>query len=243
MNIRILASGSSGNAAVIEHGGTKILLDAGLSKKQMLLLLNGESIQAVLCSHAHTDHASGVPAMAKLFNCPVYTSDGTDKMIRWKEYKPDLEIIAAGKEITIGRISIIPFTIKHDCIEPLGFSFAADGRRITVAVDLAYVSEEIGELMHQSDVSVLESNFVTESLRCAPYPHETRLRISQSHLSNEKAAEFLKANPWKEGQQMVLAHLSTNTNSPANARLESQEALGDSPLGLHISSEILGKVL
>lgn len=229
MRIVSLASGSSANCTLIESEHTRILIDVGLSKRRVLQNLQqlwgpAVRIDAILVTHEHQDHVTGLARVAKAFECPVYASAGTlaalESMLRGGE---ELHICKPGDIFQIRDLVIAPFRTPHDAAEPCGFLleeealFARLNKRVGLATDLGTVTAEICEQLIQCDFVLLESNHDVELLINGTYPEDLKARILSElgHLSNNDCGKTLFYLV-KEGhlRQAVLMHLSQNNNRP-----------------------------
>ena len=197
-------------------------MDAGLSRKETFerLAADGvdpDSLDAILITHEHTDHIAGLQAIARKLEIPVYLSRMTAPAIPWNEYTPRIEIFQAGASFAIGDIDVTSFTIPHDAADPVGFSFRAEGIRISIATDLGYVPDSIRFHLRGSDVLLLESNHDLEMLKVGPYPWAVKQRVMgrMGHLSNEIACGFIRDHLDTTTSTIILGHLSEHNNHPA----------------------------
>jgi len=211
---------------------TRLLIDAGLSRKETFERLNAagiapESLTAILITHEHTDHVSGLQAIARKLGIPVYLSRLTAPAIPWGEYTPTLEMFAAGASFTIGDIDITSFTIPHDAADPVGFSLRAEGIKVSIATDLGYLPESIAFHLRGSDVLLLESNHDVEMLKVGPYPWSVKQRVMgrMGHLSNDVACRFVRDHLDTTTSTLILGHLSESNNHPEIVRLMAHQAL------------------
>jgi phosphoribosyl 1,2-cyclic phosphodiesterase len=157
----VLASGSSGNCALLATDRTRILVDAGLSFKALVKRLEsaGEeprSLNAVLITHEHSDHISGLPRLARVLGIPVYISRLTAPAIDWGEARPRVECFQSGRGFTVGDIEVVSFGIPHDAVDPVGFCFYSGGVKVTVATDLGYLTESVKFHLRRSNLMLLE---------------------------------------------------------------------------------------
>ncbi len=142
---------------------TRILVDAGLSKRDIIARLavigeQAEQLDAILVTHEHSDHVSGLVTLAKQLNVPIYITRLTAPAIPWGEYTPKLDCFQAGTTFTVGDIDVDSFTIPHDAIDPVGFCFRAQGIKIGIVTDLGYMPDSIKFHLRGADLLVLESN-------------------------------------------------------------------------------------
>jgi phosphoribosyl 1,2-cyclic phosphodiesterase len=232
VKISVLGSSSTGNCTFIASSQTKILLDAGFSPTQTLKRLHiiGESlddIDALIISHEHTDHVNGITGLLSKRRIPVYIGERTFAALTPPIPCDRLETIKAGEPFFLKDLTISPFSIPHDAIDPLGFTFEAAGIRIGHVTDLGFLTELVVQRLRGCDVLVLESNHDLEMLKVGPYPWFVKQRIMgrEGHLSNEVTARFLSDNFDGQARYIVLAHLSESNNHPAIARMVAAQAL------------------
>ena len=241
VSVSLLASGSRGNSAIIASARTKILLDAGIScretfKRMKMLGEDPHSLSAILITHEHSDHIYGLGVVARKLGVPVFMTGATHQA--WARAArdahgeapelPKLELFRSGSRFQIGDVDITPFTIPHDAVDPVGFTFRAQGIKIGFVTDLGRMLENVKDNLRRCDLLVLESNHDIERLRIGPYPWSVKQRVGSptGHLSNKKLAEFLRADYDGYASYIVLAHLSDLNNHPEIARREAEDALG-----------------
>jgi phosphoribosyl 1,2-cyclic phosphodiesterase len=232
VKISVLASSSAGNSTLVATERTRLLVDAGLSRRETFerLALSGvdpESLTAILITHEHGDHVAGLQVIAKTLRIPVYLSRLTAPSVAWGEYVPPLELFQAGASFTIGDIDITSFTIPHDAIDPVGFSFRAAGIKISIATDLGYLPDSLRYHLCGSDVLLLESNHSVEMLKVGPYPWPVKQRVMgrMGHLSNDVACKFVRDYVDTRTSTLILGHLSEHNNHPAIVRQCADQAL------------------
>ncbi len=221
----MLASSSSGNSTFIRTERTRILVDAGLSKRDILARLaaideQAENLDAILITHEHSDHVSGLVSLARHLNVPVYITRLTAPAIPWGEFTPKLDCFQAGTTFTVGDIDVDSFTVPHDAIDPVGFCFRAGGIKVGVVTDLGYVPDSIKFHLRGADMLVLESNHDLEMLKVGPYPWSVKQRVMgrKGHLSNEVVSDFIRRDLDTSISTLVLGHLSEHNNHPEIVR-------------------------
>jgi phosphoribosyl 1,2-cyclic phosphodiesterase len=240
IRISILASGSSGNAALLETHRTRLLFEAGIGKKEFLrrmhiLGLPADSLDAILVSHEHADHASGLPQLAREWNATARLAEGAYRNFMRslsessaKKFQR-VEYIQAGRRFCIGDIQVTPFAVPHDAADPLGFVFEAAGVRVAIVTDLGYLPEMVKQHLRGADCLVLESNHDLDMLKAGPYPWAIKQRVMSrtGHLSNHVVSEYLADPEGFDGaaRVLVLAHVSENNNHPDLVRISAEEAL------------------
>jgi phosphoribosyl 1,2-cyclic phosphodiesterase len=140
-----------------------------------------------------------------------------------------VEYFQAGNPFRIGDIAVLPFTIPHDAVDPVGFVFEVEGARLAIATDLGYMPSNLHVHLKRCDVLMLESNHDLDMLRDGPYPWSVKQRVMSrvGHLSNNAAAEFLSRSYDGQAAYVVLAHLSESNNLPELARIAAERALED----------------
>ena len=233
-----LFSGSSGNCTYIGGAAGGILIDAGSNAKQIRLALESagiepDSIKAIFITHEHTDHISGLRVFASRQKTAVYCSAGTLSALE-KQGNVDggvnARVIDYGGAEAAGML-VTPFYTSHDCRQSNGYIVkTADGRKLAIATDLGYVSDEVRAAMQGSDLVMLESNHDVGMLRNGSYPYHLKRRImgNTGHLSNEACAAELPELVRSGVTRIILAHLSRENNLPELALQESRCTLQQS---------------
>ena len=254
LRVSILASGSSGNITLLETQRTRLLIDAGLGKRETLARLAAieqsvDHLDGILITHEHTDHCNGLPQMLALWKAPLYVTEPTlDAMQRilpntLGKRLNGLETIHPGQCFTVGDIDVHAFAIPHDAADPVAFTFRTNGAKLAIVTDLGYLPALVKVHLRDADCLVLESNHDLDMLKVGPYPWVVKQRVLSrtGHLSNHAVSEFL-ADP--EGfdaraRYLVLAHLSQENNNPHLARLSAEEALNRRPAECAFRGELL----
>ena len=246
LEVCVLASGSSGNCIYIASDNTRILIDAGLSARQIAVRLeqigvSPDSINGLCISHEHGDHVAGIRVLQKRHGIPVYTNAGTLNGIR-RQPKSDeisVKIFQTGAAFKIGNIAIEPFSVPHDAYEPVGFRLQAAGTSVGVVTDLGMSTALIRDKLKGCQALIIESNHDEDLLREAPrpWPLKQRIRSRQGHLSNIDAARLIIDSATDALEHVFLAHLSSDCNTPDTALRTVASQLRLDGLG-HISLEI-----
>lgn len=232
MQLHILASGSTGNAVLIEMGGRKILIDAGISARRIERGLSEVGIQlsnldGILITHEHSDHIKGIEVLVRKHHLPVYARPATWGAMRGRDKIPREYRRELGDSLDVGAIKIVPFAISHDAADPVGFCFYYQQTKWVLATDLGVVTRSVEEALAYADVAILESNHDVEMLQAGPYPQFLKQRIKSSvgHLSNHDAGQLLARTPRQRVMQVFLAHLSQQNNLPPLAERTVREVL------------------
>jgi len=236
MRCIVLASGSRGNCTVIEGSAGTLLVDAGLSAKELLGRMGSagvdpDKIDAVLVTHEHGDHIRGLDVLARKLDIPVYATEGTlrDFLLYRRLSKKPLSHHTCRylERFSVGDFHIDPFATSHDAAEPCGFVISEGGARIGYCTDTGIMTPAMLELLRPCDGIILESNHCPEMLANGPYPEslKRRIRSKRGHLSNQAAAECLRGFG-KDVPRVILAHLSEINNTPEKAKGTAREGLG-----------------
>jgi phosphoribosyl 1,2-cyclic phosphodiesterase len=254
LRVSILASGSSGNITLLETERTRLLIDAGLGKRETLARLAAveravDHIDGILITHEHTDHCNGLPQMLGLWKAPLYVTEPTLGALQgmlpetFGKRLNRVETIHAGQQFRIGDIEVHAFRIPHDAADPVAFTFRTNGVKMALVTDLGYLTELVKEHLRGSDCVVLESNHEPDMLKAGPYPWVVKQRIlgRHGHLSNHAVSEYL-CDPDgfdARARYLVLAHLSEENNNPDTATESAKEALGRRPAESAFTGELL----
>ena len=249
VRLTVLASGSKGNSSVLSSAHTSVLVDAGLSCRETLKRMNiaGEdplALKGIVITHEHSDHVAGLAVLARKLRIPVYmtaaTHDGWRKWTRSlgprracatengaKARIEQLELFKSGSSFQIGDISVMPFTIPHDAVDPVGFTFTVEGVKIGICTDIGHMTENVRYYLRGCDGLMIESNHDLEMLRTGPYPWSVKQRVMSrvGHLSNHALAEFFSEGYDGGAAFVMLAHLSENNNHPELARTCAEQVL------------------
>ena len=248
MRVISLGSGSSGNAVVIQSGQSIVLVDAGFSPRVLADRLRKagiapESVQAVLLTHEHSDHAGGAVAFAARYDIPLVSDPRTLKVVFTGPSMPlvgDRSVatierieMAVGASSSLGTLGVRSFPTSHDAVAPCGFVISSSAWQVCIVTDTGETGEPVIEAMRGAHLVIIEANHDRERLLAGPYPLHLKRRIlsSTGHLSNQQASEAL-TRTLDDGPRWVwLAHLSRTNNTPDLARTQVREYLRRSGLG------------
>lgn len=226
IDIQAFASSSTGNCYRISDGSTPLLIEAGISYKEIQKKLDFQlsGIAGVLISHEHKDHSKSAADLVKAgINC--YMSRGTAEALNISGHR--VKIIKPLQQFQIGTWSVLPFETQHDCPGSLGFLLAnQDGERVLFATDTYYVKYRFVGL----NVIMIECNYAADILKAnveaGLVSVEQKNRLIQSHFSLENVKEFLKANDLSQVREIHLLHLSSDNSDAARFKREIQELTG-----------------
>lgn len=220
MNFASLGSGSSGNATLVRDRQTLVLVDCGFSVKEVErrmqpLGVNAGDISAILVTHEHSDHISGVGVLAKKYGIPVYMTDGTraNKVIK----QPiDIQIIRDYRPFSINTLTVFPVVVPHDAKEPAQYVFEnEDGLRLGILTDLGSITPHVVNAYRRCHGLLVEANHDLEMLADGPYPPALKSRVASDwgHLNNRQTAQLLRQLDLDHLQQLVIGHISQKNNS------------------------------
>lgn len=249
MKFTVLGSGSTGNAVLISSDKANVLVDAGLSAREILRRLaevgvDHAKLDGILITHEHSDHAGGLRVLMASVSCPVYISRLTldafydtraggqngdsESSKRRAVLKNKTFEIESSREFRIGDIDFEPFSVPHDAVDNFGFVAKKDGVKVATLMDFGHINDLIKEKLCGCDAIVVESNHSRDMLRACPvYSWDLKQRImSQTgHLSNEDLSDWLQNDFDGSARHIVLAHLSQRANEPHLARLMAETAI------------------
>lgn len=227
MEIRVFASGSSGNAYLVSDEKTTLLLDAGIPLREIQIACGFKvrTIDGCLISHSHKDHSKAAEGLARL-GVDIYTSQGTIEACGLTGHR--MNTVKALESITIGTFKVLPFDVQHDAPEPLGFLIesTATGERLLYFTDTYYIKYRFDRLTYIMAECNYSKEAMLRSIEAGYIPIELVPRLVKSHMSLEHFIEMLKANDLSEVRQIYLLHLSDNNSDEEQFREEVQKATG-----------------
>ncbi len=249
MKFTVLGSGSTGNSILIATERTKVLVDAGLSRRETLRRLalvgvDSSELDGVLITHEHSDHVGGLRNLVGEIKCTVFISGSTEDAY-YRTQKPakngndeglkrrqalmsKTAEIESNREFRIGDIDFEPFTVPHDAADNFGFVAKSAGVRLATLTDFGHITELIKDKLTGCDAIIIESNHSRDMLRACPYYNwslKQRIAGRHGHLSNEDLADWLQNDFDGTARHIVLAHLSQKANDVHLARITAETAL------------------
>ena len=234
VRVHALASGSSGNAMLVQSGDTSLLIDAGLGVRALSAMIAKRGVvdsqlDAILLTHEHTDHSIGAGPMARRTGAPIVCNAAT---LRAYSERDDLAFgsieLSTGGELAIGAFGVRSFPVPHDAVEAVGYVLECGRTRIAYFTDAGSRTPAIREALAGSTFAIVEANHDLEWLLRGPYTREMKTRVASptGHLSNDDCADLI-AERLEEGGPMCLwlAHLSRVNNSVSLARRAVKERI------------------
>lgn len=221
MDYLSFASGSGGNCALLRGGGVNLLIDAGISTRRIRtslreLGLDLPEITAILVTHEHSDHISGLRVLTKNFDTPVYASAGTAAALLREENcaGKNLRLLPENGRLDLGELCVRPVPLSHDAAEPVGYRIEGETGALSVLTDLGILTEPVLAAARGCRFAVVETNHDIELLRRGPYPPALQRRIlgERGHLCNEMGAELAYALAESGAEEVLLGHLSAENN-------------------------------
>lgn len=243
--VQSLGSGSSGNALLVQHGPTRILVDCGVGFRDLAAAARGggyslTDLDALLLTHEHGDHVRALPYLTAP-DMPVIATPGTARMARVGTSR--LLPATAGQSARVGALTIWPLPVKHDALEPCGYLIETPGGNVTVLTDLGSWDDAFASALRHSNLIVLEANHDREMLRRGPYPPHLKRRVASDvgHLANDAcggalAAALATSAVGEKVPVIWLAHLSATNNRPQLAVATVRDALARADLALDITA-------
>lgn len=223
IHLTVLGSGSAGNVALVETPKTRLLIDGGLSTRQMVERLkicgvNPLEIDGILLTHEHGDHAGGLDVWCKQFSTPVYCNRLTSESLRRSgKAAKDWRLFVTGSNFRIGDIDIESFPVPHDAAEPVGFVLHHSKSALGFLTDLGFATKLVHERMRSAHTVVIETNHDEKLLQedtKRPWSVKQRIMSRHGHLSNAAAAQVLADLLGGCLHRAILGHLSRDCNSP-----------------------------
>ena len=225
-SLTVLGSGSAGNSALLATDHCKILIDGGLSARQLALRLEQcgitpAQLDGVLLTHEHGDHVCGLEVLCRKLAVPIYCNALTAEAVRCGsplEQHRNWRLFRTGAEFSICDITVQTFPVPHDAVEPVGFAFYAGGSALGFITDLGYATKLLTERLREVHTLVIETNHDEKLLQAdphRPWPVKQRIQSRHGHLSNTAAAAVLEQLlPAGRIERVVLGHLSRDCNTP-----------------------------
>ena len=223
MRFAVLGSGSRGNSSVVECGGVRLMIDAGLSAKQLnlrlgLLGMDPASLDGILLTHEHGDHVRGLRIFLKQHPLPVFATGQTAKVVReagiegatWKTFE-------TAQTFTIRDVVVRSFTIQHDAVDPVGFVIGHAARRFGFVSDAGHVTRSMTECLRDLNALFVEANYDDQLLQAdtkRPWPIKQRISSQHGHLSNDQVTGLIRDISHAQLERVVLGHLSSDCNTP-----------------------------
>jgi phosphoribosyl 1,2-cyclic phosphodiesterase len=221
----MLGSGSAGNSALVATDHCKILVDGGLSARQIVLRLEQcgvtpEQLDGVLLTHEHGDHVCGLEVLSRKFEIPIYANSQTTEAVRCDgtfHHHRNWRIFRTGAEFKICDVAVQSFPVPHDAVDPVGFAFYTGSSALGFLTDLGYATKMIVERLRQVHTLVIETNHDEKLLQKdthRPWPVKQRIQSRHGHLSNTAAATVIEELLPGKIDRVVLGHLSRDCNTP-----------------------------
>jgi len=220
VKISVLSSGSCGNCFYIENDKSAVLIDAGISCRQIMERLEiikrtPEKIKGIFITHEHSDHIKGCDVFSRKFNIPVFSTRKTAESCFLSSNENLINTIKNNDTIKIGGMEIEAFSKSHSAAEPVSFS-VSDKKKASIITDLGHSCTDVTDAISNSDFLCLESNYDSNMLDSGPYPHFLKqwIQSNSGHLSNLQAGLLLLEYSPKKLKNILLCHLSRENNTP-----------------------------
>lgn len=247
----MLGSGSAGNSALVATDHCKILVDGGLSARQITVRLEQcgltpDQLDGVLLTHEHGDHVCGLEVLSRRFDIPIYANSQTAEAVRCDGtfgHHRNWRIFRTGAEFKICDVTVQTFPVPHDAVDPVGFAFYTGSSALGFITDLGYATKMIVERLRLVHTLVIETNHDEKLLQSdthRPWPVKQRIQSRHGHLSNAAAATVIEELLPGKIDRVVLGHLSRDCNTPELAIQTVREVLdkiGKSDIELFCASQ------
>jgi phosphoribosyl 1,2-cyclic phosphodiesterase len=242
VRIYVLASGSGGNAVVVESGASRVALDCGISLRQLDRRLRaagaeGDGLDALLVSHEHIDHVRGVPTLLRRRPTAAFATPGTAAGL--VERVTGIEPLVPDREMTCGALAVTAVSTSHDAADPVAFVVREGACRVAVVTDTGMIDDALLERLAGCHGLLLECNHDSDMLRIGPYPWPLKQRIAShlGHLSNEQSRGAIERLAHGRLEVVVGMHLSRENNTPELALRELRRCLAGSPVHVAVADQ------
>ncbi|MFA5993316.1 MAG: MBL fold metallo-hydrolase [Candidatus Pacearchaeota archaeon] len=223
MRVSALASGSSGNCFYVESHDKAVLVDAGISAKQIverIKSVGGEPsrVKGIFVTHEHSDHIRGTDVFARAFNVPIFATKDTARSGFLCSDSDLIHTIKNNETVKIGKMEIQAFSKSHKCADPVSYNIYND-KKLSIITDVGYACKNVIENVSDSDFLFMESNYDERMLASGPYPIFLKnwIKSPQGHLSNVQSACCVLEHASPKLKNLVLSHISLNNNTPETA--------------------------
>lgn len=236
LSFTVLGSGSAGNCAVVVSGNCRLLVDAGLSARQIARRLEiagvaPEQLDGVLLTHEHSDHICGLAVFCRKFDIPIYANRQTAEAA--KSFSPgehrNWQLFTTGQAFSVKDITVESFAVPHDAVEPVGFALHNGGSSLGVVTDLGVATKLVLERIRRVSALLIETNYDEKLLQAdtrRPWSIKQRIQSRHGHLSNAAAAVVVAELAGHNLRRAVLGHLSRDCNEPSLAIGTVRDLLG-----------------
>jgi phosphoribosyl 1,2-cyclic phosphodiesterase len=229
----VLASGSGGNALYVETERVRVVIDAGLSCRELIRRLDlvgieAEGLDGVVVTHEHLDHVKGVGPLARKFHLPIYVNRRTyERSLKLLGPVAMPVFVQTGQTLTMKDLQIETFTKCHDAADPLGIILSCNGSKLGLITDLGRSTHLVEDKLKGCGGLIMEFNYDPEMLEEGPYPLylKRRIRGTDGHLSNGQAGDLLSTVHHEKLQVVIMAHLSQTNNDPSKAFDQASKSL------------------
>jgi phosphoribosyl 1,2-cyclic phosphodiesterase len=236
-----LGSGSRGNALLVEHEQTLIMIDCGLPLTTLVQRLDAvgrsiDDIDALLITHEHGDHSRGIRPFRRRRELPLWTTPGTAQVV---DAIDNFERVRCGRELKIGSIEVVPIPVPHDAREPCQFVFTAGRQRLGLLTDTGHATPVIRQALQSCDALAIEFNHDRAMLENGSYPEAVKARVGSrfGHLSNDQTVDLV-ADVAHPGLQWIMGlHVSEQNNTPARVRATAARITDSSGIELRLASQ------
>jgi phosphoribosyl 1,2-cyclic phosphodiesterase len=236
LSLANLGSGSKGNATVVASQGSAVLVDCGLSCKQIrkrmtAVGMDPKRLDGIVITHEHADHVAGIAVTARQLGIPIHATERAGEKLRKRGRLGDgveIRSFVPGRPFQVGELKIDAFRISHDAIDPVGYVIALGQDRVGLATDMGAPSPQVVEALRSCRAVLLEFNHDLDLLLHGEYPWHLKQRVRSrlGHLSNAQAAAVVRELRQGKVEELVIGHISEANNTPELALHAAREAVG-----------------